>query len=118
MGRKCTLRSARDRLLERLRALGVPAQPIEVQGDVMFTNYFFDPRASFHAMLKYPTSSAQLDLDISSGMTVWQIDAINLPWTQAESAAAAAAQAPVVVASPTPTPTPAPQQKSRRKRNR
>ena len=55
-GQKVYLRSARDRLLERLRALGVPAQPIEVQGDVMFTNYFFEPRASFHAMLKYPTT--------------------------------------------------------------
>ncbi len=115
-GQKVYLRSARDRLLERLRALGVPAQPIEIQGDVMFTSYFFEPRGAFHAQLKYPTTSAQLDLDISSGMAVWRIDAINLPWTPAETAATA--PAPVVVASPTPTPTPAPQQRSRRKRNR
>jgi hypothetical protein len=109
---KTYLRSARDRLLERLREFGTVTQPIEVQGDVVFTRYFFDPHGQFHAQLKYPAASAQLDLDISRGMTVWQVDAITLTGTPPT----AATPAPAPVASPTPTPTPEPAQQSRRKR--
>ena len=111
---KAYLRSARDRLLDRLREFGVPAQPLDVQGDIAFTSYFFDPRGTFHAQLKYPTTTAQLDMDISRGMTVWQIDTINLRWdpppvpTPTPGAAAAA--------TPTPTPSPTPEQKPKRKR--
>jgi len=113
---KTYLRSSRDRLLDRLREFGTLTQPIDVQGNVVFTNYFFDPRGSFRAELKYPAMSAQLDLDISRGMTVWQVDAVNLSGIPPP----AAAPPPIPEASPTPTPTstPAPQQKSRRKRNR
>src|SRR4249920_2577443 len=52
------LKSWRDRLMDRLRELGVPAQPIGLTGDVTFTSYFFDPRGTFRAELKYPTMSA------------------------------------------------------------
>lgn len=109
---KTYLRSSRDRLLDRLREFGTLTQPIEVQGDVVFTSYFFDPHGQFHAQLKYPTTTAQLDLDISRGMTVWQVDAINLTGTPPT----AATPAPTSVASPTPTPTPEPAQRSKRKR--
>ena len=109
---KTYLRSSRDRLLDRLREFGVPAQPLDVQGDLAFTSYFFDPKGIFRAQLKDPTTSAQLDLDISRGMTVWQVDAINLPWNPPP----AATPTPIPVVSSTPTPTPAPEQQ--RKRNR
>lgn len=105
------LKSWRDRLLERLRELGVPAQPIDVQGDVTFTTQFFDPRGTFRAQLKYPTTSAQLDLTVSRGMTVWQVDGINLTWN------------PVPTPTPAPTPemtaspTPVAEQKPKRRRN-
>ena len=117
-GQKTYLKSARDRLIERLRALGVPSQPIEVQGDVTFTSHFFEPRGTLSAQLKYPTTTAQLELNISRGMTVWQIDAINLPWTPAQTSTPAPAS--LVMASPTPTPipTPEPRTKAKRKRNR
>lgn len=117
-GQKTYLKSARDRLIDRLRALGVPAQPIEVQGDLTFTSHFFDPRGTLHVQLKYPTTTAQLDLDISRGMTVWQIDAINLPWTPAQTSTPAPASVVVASPTPTPTPTPEPRAKTRRKRNR
>lgn len=113
-GQRTHLRSARDRLIDRLRELGVPAQPIEVEGSLNFTSYFFDPRGTFYAKLKYPTKSAQLDLDISRGMTVWQVDTIALPWTPEQ----AAAPTPTPAMSATPTPAPTPQQKSKRKQNR
>ena len=109
---KTYLRSSRDRLLDRLREFGALTQPIEIQGEVVFTSYFFDPHGQFHAQLKYSAGPAQLDLDISRGMTVWQVDAINLTGTPST----AATPAPAPVASPTPTPTPEPAQKSKRKR--
>jgi hypothetical protein len=110
---KTYLRSSRDRLLDRLREFGALTQPIEVQGDVVFTSYFFDPHGQFHALLKYPAGPAQLDIDISRGMTVWQVDAISL--SAVPPVAATPAPAPVA-ASPTPTPTPEPAQRSKRKR--
>ena len=111
---KSYLRSARDRLLERLRDFGVPAQPIEVEGTLSFTNQFFDPRGTFRAQLKYPTTTAQLDIDISRGMTVWQIDAVNLTGTPPPAPTPAA----TAEASPTPTPVPEAEQRTKRKRNR
>jgi hypothetical protein len=105
------LKSSRDRLLDSLRAFGVPAQPIDVQGDVVFSSYFFDPQGTFRAQLKYPTTTAQLELGISRGMTVWQVDTINLLWTPPP----APTPTPSPVVSPTPTPTPAAEQKRKRK---
>src|ERR1700730_11607212 len=96
------LKSWRDRLLDRLRELGVPAQPIDVQGDVGFTSYFFDPKGTFRVQLKYPTTSAQLDLGVSRGMTVWQVDTIKLTWTPPPTPTPA--PTPEVAVSPTPTP--------------
>src|SRR5450432_3415277 len=105
---KTYLRSARDRLLDRLREFGVPAQPIDVHGDVLFTSYFFDPHGTFRAELKYPEVSAQLDMDISRGMTVWQVDSVGLT-----------GNLPTPTPGPTPvlTPTPPPDQKVKRKRS-
>jgi hypothetical protein len=110
---KTYLRSARDRLLERLREFGVPAQPIEVDGTLVFTNQFFDPRGTYHVQLKYPTTTAQMDIDISRGMTVWQIDAINLTGTPPPT--------PTPASTPeiSPSPTPAPEaEQTRRRRKR
>ena len=105
------LKSWRDRLLDRLREFGVPAQPIDVQGNVAFTSYFFDPKGTFRAQLNYPTTSAQLDLGISRGMTVWQVDMINLTWNPPPTPT----PAPGPALTPTPTPTPASEQKRKRK---
>ena len=110
------LKSWRDRLLDRLRELGVPAQPIDVQGDVAFTSYFFDPHGTYRAELKYPTTSAQLDVGISRGMTVWQVDTINLTWNPPPTPTPTPTPAPTPLVTAIPTPTPAPEQKSRRKR--
>ena len=105
-GQKTYLRSARDRLLDRLREFGTPVQVTDVQGELMFTSYFFDPHGTFHAQLKYPAASAQLDIDLSRGMTVWQVDSISL--TGNPPPAPAPAPAPAPVAAPTPAPTPKP----------
>lgn len=110
------LPSWRDRLIDRLRGFGVPAQPIEVEGDVSFTSYFFDPHGLFRAELKYPTTSARLELGISRGMTMWQIDTIDLIWTPPPVPTPTPGMAPTPT--PTPSPTPTPEPRSKRKRGR
>lgn len=104
------LKSWRDRLIDHLRELGVPAQPLDVQGDVVFSSYFFDPHALFRVPLKYPTTSGTLELGISRGMTVWQVDMINLIW----EAPPAATPTPSTVIIPTPSPPP-PEPKRKKK---
>jgi hypothetical protein len=107
------LQSWRDRMLQQLRQLGVPSQPIEMKGDMAYTSYFFQPRGNFRAELKYPTTTAYLDMVISRGMTVWQIDEINLTWNPPPTPTPT--PTPEVTATPTPPPPPA-EQKPKRKR--
>jgi len=105
------LQSWRERFIARLRELGLPSQPIAVTGDVVFTSQFFDPRGTFRAELKYPTTSAYIDLVVSRGMTVWQVDKIDLTWTPPPTPT----PTPTPVLAPTPTPTPPVEQKPKRK---
>ena len=98
------LQSARERLIARLRELGTPAQPIEVEGKVEFTSYFFKPKGTFRARLNYPNTVAYLDLAISSGMTVWQVDEINLTWDPPPTPTPTATPVPTPTATPTPKP--------------
>jgi hypothetical protein len=112
------LPSLRERMITRLREYGTPAQPIEMKGTVTFTNYFFKPQGEFRAQLNYPNKKAYLDIAISSGMTVWQIDDVYLneetPPAPAAPVAAAATATPSPTASPTPSPTPEQKRKRRR----
>jgi hypothetical protein len=108
------LQSWRDRMLQNLRSFGPVKQPIPVTGDVHFSSYFFEPRGNFRAELVYPTMTAYLELEISRGMTVWQVNDINLGWTPPP--APSPTPAPEVAATPTPSPTPPPQKQQRRKR--
>lgn len=106
------LQSWRERMLLQLRQLGVPSQPIEMKGDMAYTSYFFQPKGNFRAELKYPTTTAYLDMVISRGMTVWQIDEINLTWNPPPTPTSA----PTPDMTPTPTPTPVLDQKQKRKK--
>jgi hypothetical protein len=106
------LQSWRERMLLQLRQLGVPSQPIEMKGDMAYTSYFFQPKGNFRAELKYPTTTAYLDMVISRGMTVWQIDEINLTWNPAPTPT----PAPTPDMTPTPTPAPVIDQKQKRKK--
>ena len=95
--------------LGELREFGLPAQPLDIQGDIAFTSYFFDPKGSFRTQLNYPNMSAQLELGISRGMTVWQVDTINMTWNPPPGAS------PTPTPTPVPTPTPTPEPKRKRK---
>jgi hypothetical protein len=82
--------SFRERLLNHLRDLGVPAAQIDLDGRVTFTSRFFEPNGQFRARLMYPEKPAFLDLIVSHPHALWQIDYLNLTYV------------------PTPTPTPEP----------
>ena len=105
------LPSWRDRLIKRLREFGPLAKPIETNGNVYFTSYFFEPRGRFEAKLTYPTMTASIELIVTRGMTQWQVDEINLVWNPPP--APTPTPSPVMTPSPTPSPTP---EKRRRKR--
>ena len=106
------LQSWRDRMLQNLRGFGPVQQPIPVKGDVHFSSYFFEPMGTFRAELVYPAMTAYLDLVITRGMTVWQVDEINLTWNPPPTPTPF--PTPELAASPTPSPTP--EQKIKRKR--
>ena len=105
------LQSWRDRMLQNLRSFGPVKQPIPIKGDVVFSSYFFEPMGTFRAELGYPTMTAYLDLVITRGMTVWQVNEINLTWNPPPTPTPS--PTPEMTPSPTPSPTP---EKQRRKR--
>lgn len=108
------LQSWRERLMQNLRSLGPVKQPIEVKGDVHFSSGFFDPVGNFRAELTYPTTTAVMELVVTRGMTVWQIEDINLVWTPV----ATPTPAPTPAMTPTATPTPTPEEKQPRRKRR
>ena len=113
------LQSFRDRMLQNLRSFGPVKQPIPLTGNVRFNSYFFEPSGTFRADLIYSTMTATLDLEITRGMTVWQVNDINLTWTPPPTPTPAPSPTPEMSPTPTPTPTPEPKAKPpRRKRNR
>jgi hypothetical protein len=107
------LQSFRERMLQNLRSFGQVKQPIPVKGDIQFHSYFFEPVGTFRAELVYPTMTAYLDLAISRGMTVWQVDEINLTWNPPP--APSPSPTPEMTPSPTPSPTPEPKQRKKKR---
>jgi len=108
-GQTQSLKSWRERMIEQLREFGVPEQPLKVEGDVEFTSYFFQARGTFKTHLKYPSTSADLEVGVSHGGPGWQIDAINVMWERPPT------PTPTPSPIPSPTPSPTPEQKSARK---
>lgn len=76
--------SFRERFFDRLRALGVPAGPVEVEGKVHFTSYFFQPAGQLRARLNYSAAPAYIDFHVSHPNAWWQINNLNLTWTRPE----------------------------------
>jgi hypothetical protein len=112
------LQSWRDRLMQNLKEMGPVKQPIEVKGDVHFSSGFFEPVGNFRTELNYPGKKATMELMISRGMTVWQVDEINMIWPPAPTPTPAPISATTPTATPTPTPPPAPEPKQKRNRKR
>jgi hypothetical protein len=69
--------SQRDYMIQRFAQFGVPAQPIQIDENVTWESYFFEPRGYFTAHLNYPAQGATLQLATSHPVSRWQIDNIT-----------------------------------------
>lgn len=70
-------------LIETLTQLGVPAQPIQIEGKLLFDSHFFRPHGLFTARLNYPGRPGTLEMEISHPVGRWQFDAVRLGLEQA-----------------------------------
>jgi hypothetical protein len=69
--------SQRDYMIQRFAQFGVPAQPIQIDENVTWESYFFEPRGYFTAHLNYPAQGATLQLATSHPVSRWQLDNIT-----------------------------------------
>jgi hypothetical protein len=69
--------SQRDYIIQRFTQLGVPAQPIQIEDNVTFESYFFEPHAFFAAHLNYAAQGGLLQVAVSHPVSRWQIDNIT-----------------------------------------
>ena len=69
--------SAQRNLIEALTQLGVPAQPIPVEGRVVFESQFFEPKGYFTAQLNYPARPGKLEFTISHPAGMWKFESVS-----------------------------------------
>ena len=69
--------SGRDMMIQRFTQFGVPAQPIQIDENVTWQSYFFEPSGIFMAHLNYPGQGAILQLATSHPVSKWQIDNVT-----------------------------------------
>jgi hypothetical protein len=69
--------SQQQYIIQRFTQFGVPAQPIQMDENVTWESYFFEPHGFFTAHLYYPTQTAMLQLAVSHPVSRWQIDNIT-----------------------------------------
>jgi hypothetical protein len=69
--------SQRDYMIQRFAQFGVPAQPIQIDENITWESYFFEPRGYFTAHLNYPAQGATLQLATSHPVSRWQLDNIT-----------------------------------------
>lgn len=75
--------SGQKNLIETLTQLGVPAQPIPVEGKIVFESQFFEPHGSFTAQLNYPARPGKLEIAISHPAGMWKFDSVRFTLSQA-----------------------------------
>jgi hypothetical protein len=69
--------SNQKNLIETLKQLGAPAQPIHVEGKMMFESHFFDPKGFFTGQLNYPQGPGTLEIAISHPAGKWKLDSVR-----------------------------------------
>lgn len=70
-------------LIDTFTQLGVPAQPIQIEGTVTFESHFFEPRGFFTAHLNYPARPGKLEIVISHPAGMWKFDSVKFALSQA-----------------------------------
>lgn len=71
---------SRVRFVEKVRTVGKPEGAIDIEGDVMFTSQFFEPRGEFRVKYLAGQNAAYLDLAVSRPRALWQIDKFGFTW--------------------------------------
>jgi hypothetical protein len=69
--------SQQQYMIQRFTQFGVPAQPLQIDENVTWESYFFEPRGYFTAHLNYPGQGATLQIATSHPVSRWQIDNIT-----------------------------------------
>ena len=69
--------SAQQMLIQRFTQMGVPTQPIEIEENITWESYFFEPRGYFTAHLNYPAQPFMLQMATSHPVSRWQIDNVT-----------------------------------------
>lgn len=64
-------------LIQRFQQFGVPAQPIQIEENITWESYFFEPKGYFTAHLNYPAQPVMLQLATSHPVSRWQIDNLS-----------------------------------------
>jgi hypothetical protein len=68
-------------LMATLTQMGVPGQPIPVDGKIQFESQFFQPHGLFTAQLNYPGRPGRMELEVSHPVGRWQLDAVRFNLT-------------------------------------
>lgn len=66
--------SQQEYVISRFQAVGTPLQPINIEENVTFENYFFSPRGYFTASLLYPSRPITMRVAVSHPVGKWQLD--------------------------------------------
>jgi hypothetical protein len=69
---------AQQDLMNQLDKIGPPMSPPNVEGDIVFQSYFFEPNGVFHARINGPARSGEINVAVSHPVSRWQIDEITL----------------------------------------
>jgi len=69
--------SVQAALIQQLRELGAPAQPIKIEDKMEWENQFFEPKGYFTAHLNYPAREATMQIAISHPVGKWQLDDVT-----------------------------------------
>ena len=69
--------SQQQYMIQRFTQFGAPAQPIQIDENVTWESYFFEPRGYFTAHLNYPGQGATLQIATSHPVSRWQIDNVT-----------------------------------------
>ena len=69
--------SQQQYMIQRFTQFGAPTQPIQIDENVTWESYFFEPRGYFTAHLNYPGQGATLQIATSHPVSRWQIDNVT-----------------------------------------
>src|SRR5438132_7040249 len=69
--------SQQQYMIQRFTQFGAPAQPIQIDENVTWESYFFEPRGYFTAHLNYPAQPVMLQVATSHPVSRWQLDNVS-----------------------------------------